>query len=216
MKLIKLAPATILLAGFLSQALADEYQDTISKAFPGYRILRPSDIKLDKDEMNQEIYNQVKDHPGLVVGKINSDDITDFAALIRGSTITHIAENRARGVIGIDFYEGYLVVCLGRAKGKYDCRKMNESPMRITVPHDVFLAKMSPREQDCLVSGKFRPPKPAPDPNLGFDPKAEPSTGSVRISFATDAIGLFQTLGPGDIVYIYQPKGMYLECIISD
>jgi len=43
--------------------LADPYQDAIDKAFPGFRIMSPQDIKLYKDEMDNEVYNSVKDHP---------------------------------------------------------------------------------------------------------------------------------------------------------
>ena len=59
-------------ATLLSPALADEYQDAISKAFPGFRILAPSEINLDKD-LDPKIYNKVKDRPELIVGRFNSD-----------------------------------------------------------------------------------------------------------------------------------------------
>ena len=60
-----------------------EYQDAISKTFPGYQILSPSEISLDEEEMGAELYNKVKSSPGLIVGKFNDESIEDFAALIR-------------------------------------------------------------------------------------------------------------------------------------
>jgi len=114
----------------------------------------------------------------------------------------------------MDYYDGYLVVCLGRAQGGYECKKMETDPMSILVPHDDFLAKLSPQRHHCLRLEKFRPPKI--DPNRGHDPDREVSPREVYITTNTDAIGLFLTEGPGDIVYIYQPNGTYLECTISD
>lgn len=211
MKLVKLAP-TILLVGLHFPALADEYQDVISKAFPSYRILGPSEIiRLAEDDRRQEIYEQVKNHPGLVVGNFNSDKFADFAAIIRGSIRkTRPADPPSRRP-AMDYYDGYLVVCLGRVQGGYECKKMQSDPMRIFVPNDSFLVKVSPREQHCTGLRKFRPPKPKIDSNLGYDPDADPGTPSVNIQIRTDAIGLFYTSG-GDVIYIYQPNGMYLEC----
>lgn len=206
MKLATLAPTAILLVGLLTPALADEYQDVIGKAFPGYHILGPSEIRLNKEEMNQETYNQVKDHPGLVVGNFNSDKLMDFAALIRDSTRKTLPEDRSSKRPAMVYYDGYLVVCLGRAQGGYECKKMQTDPMYIRVPSYSFLEKISPGEQHCTGTDKFRPPKPKINPNLGFDPDREPRTGEVYIRINTDAIVLEGS------IYVYQPNGMYLEC----
>jgi len=204
MKLVKLAP-TILLVGLHSPALADEYQDAISKAFPGFQILGPSEIKLDKDRIEDpKIYDQVKDRPGLVVGRFNSDKLADFAALIRGSRLIHIPENRADMVWAEDYYEGYLVVCLGRAQGGYECTKLKTDPMRIRKPHLDFLTKISPGSEMCSILRKFQAPKPKRNLNV-----LEPREGPVEIRFGTDAIGL---LGSDAVIYVSQPRGMYLEC----
>lgn len=206
MKLIRLAP--ILLAVLLSPALADEYQDAVSKAFPGFQILGPSEIKLNKAEMNPKTYEQVKDHPGLVMGKINSDDITDFAALIRADKRkTYIHKDRDKIVAKFDYYDGYLVVCYGLGSGKYKCEKLNASPMYIREPHSDFVGKIPPARVFCSILRKFRPPKPKPDPNLG----EEAGESSVQISFNTDAV----SLSSDPIIYIYQPGGTYLECTMG-
>lgn len=215
MTLLRFGIAT-LLAGLLSSALADEYQDAVTKAFPGFKVLGPSETKLNKEQMNPEIYTQAKDHPGLVVGRFNSDALADFAALIRGSKLIHIPENQAKMVMAMDYYEGYLVVCLGQAQGRYKCTKMEAEPMRILVPNNAFLVKISPKQQYCLELETFRSPKPRLDPSHGYDPNRVPSTSSVNIAISTDAIGLFQTLGSGDVIYVHQPNGMYQRCTISD
>ena len=210
MKLLKLV-ATALLVGLHLPALADEYQDAVSKAFPGFQILGSSDIKLDKGRRGDPaIYDRVKDHPGLVVGRINSDSVMDFAALIRGSKKKTLPEDRQSKRPAMNYYDGYLVVCYGVGAGQYKCGKLDANPLRISMPTDYFLTKVSPREQTCEGSQKFRPPRRAVDPNLGFDPNAEPGTGIVRISFTTDAIGF---RGSGEAKdYVFQPGGLYLEC----
>lgn len=213
MKLVKFA--LFLLAGFLSPAYADQYQDAIDKAFPGYRILGPSEVGLDKNGMNQDLYSRVKDHPGLALGDFNSDKIKDFAAIIRGSTKRIQPADPASKRRAMDYYDGFLVVCYGRAQGDYDCHKMHSGPTRVFLPHRQFVGTVPPREQYCLELERFRLPKRRPDPNLGFDPDAAPES-SVRISLRTDAIGLFQTSGLGDVIYVYRPDGIYLECTVTD
>lgn len=44
MKMLKFGMAA-LLAGLTGAAVADEYQDAVSKAFPGFQILGPSEIR---------------------------------------------------------------------------------------------------------------------------------------------------------------------------
>jgi len=202
MKILKFGIAA-LLAGLTGAAVADEYQDAISKAFPGYQILGPSEIKLDKD-LDPRIYNKVKDRPGLIVGRFNSDQVMDFAALIRGSKLIHISEDKANRVWADDYYEGYLVVCLGRAQGGYDCTKLETDPLRIHLPYDGFLEKFSPGIAGCTSLGKtFKAPKPRRP--LSF----EETESNVDIRFNTDAIALFDS---AYFIYLPQPRGMYRKC----
>ena len=204
MKILKFGMAA-LLVGLTAAAVADEYQDAISKVFPGYQILGPSEIKLDKD-LDPRIYNKVKDRPGLIVGRFNSDKVTDFAALIRGSKLIHIPKNEADGVwTAIDYYEGYLVVCLGRAQGGYDCTKLETDPLHIQLPYNGFLEKFSPGTAGCTSLGKpFKAPKRRRDLN---NPEEEES--NVDIRFNTDAIALFDSMY---FIYLPQPRGMYRKC----
>lgn len=209
MKLSRLAPTALLFASLLlSSAQADEYQDAVSKAFPGFHILGPAEIGLDKDEMDRDVYAQVKDRPGLIVGRFNSDALADFAALIRGSKLMHIPEDKANRVTALDYYQGYLVVCLGRAQGGYGCTKMKTDPMRILKPHHEYLMKIPPGRESCTSIQKYKAPKPKRNPNLGGEwsgGREDPG----EITFDTDAIGL---RGSGGVVYVSQPRGMYIEC----
>ena len=101
-----------------------EYQAAISKAFPGFQILSPSEISLDKDEMGAELYNTVKDSPGLIVGKFNDDNIQDFVALIRSSTTKTSSWTPTGKVIEkYDVYAVNLAVCYGLGDAKFDCKK---------------------------------------------------------------------------------------------
>ena len=201
---IRLAP--IFLALLISPALADEYQDAIGKAFPGFSILSPSEIQLP-ERMDRKTRDLVKDHPGLVVGRFNSDALPDFAALIRGSRLIRIAGNKADGVMAMSYYEGYLAVCYGLAAGGYRCEKLTTDPMRITKSFDEYLTKEPPGSLTCNQLIKFKAPKPHYDPNA-----PEPGEGPVRITFGTDAIVIN---GGGGFVYVGQPGGRYLECLTA-
>jgi len=113
----------------LPSAIPPEYQDAISKAFPGYQILNPSEISLDKEGMGPELYNQVKASPGLIVGKFNDDNIEDFVALIRSSTTKtyswspHGKFIDKNNIEKYDVYAVNLAVCYGLGDGKFDCTK---------------------------------------------------------------------------------------------
>lgn len=203
MKILSVGVAT-LLAGLTGAALADEYQDAVSKAFPGFQILGPSEIKLDKD-LDPRVYNKVKDRPGLIVGRFNSDKVMDFAALIRGSKLIRIPEDKANRIAAEDYYEGYLVVCMGRAQGGYECTELETDPLRVHLPYDGFLEKFSSGTAACTSLGKiFKAPKLRRNLNV-----PEPEESNVDIRFSTDAIALFRS---AYFIYVPQPRGMYRKC----
>jgi hypothetical protein len=202
MKILKLCIAT-LLAGLTGAAVANEYQDAISKAFPGFQILGPSEIRR-LDGLEPERYNKVKDRPGLIVGRFNSDQVMDFAALIRGSKLIHISEDKAKLVWAEDYYEGYLVVCLGRAQGGYECTKLETDPLHIQLPYNGFLEKIPPGSEGCMSLGSpFKAPKPRRPPSF------EETESNVDIRFNTDAISLFDS---AYFIYVPQGRGMYRKC----
>lgn len=200
MKLAKFASTALLFASLLSPALADEYQDVISKAFPGFQILGPSEIKLNKGEMNQVTYERVKDHPGLVVGKFNLDNFTDFAALIRGPV-------KKQDPRGRTYYDGYLVVCYGLGDGKFDCLKMSPSPRQFSFPFGWYLEKVAPGKYSCHVL-------------MELDTQKRESEGdekyNANITTRSDSIGYFRTMGNGDIMYVHREKTIFSRCVLSD
>src|SRR5882672_7949473 len=100
--------------------LADEYQDQIAKAFPGFEILTRSDF-------TEEIQQTVKTNPALVKGRFNSDLLEDFAAII-------LDRSKQYGQPGAGkYYLGKHVVCHGAGKGRYQCQALKEE--RIDVPY---------------------------------------------------------------------------------
>lgn len=200
MKFATLASTVLSFASLLSPALADEYQDVISKAFPGYHILGPSDIRLYKEHMDQKIYDRVKDRPGTAVGKFNPDQLPDFAALIRGTI-------KKRNTFGNDYYDGYLVVCYGLEAGGFDCVKMSLSPREFHLPLGWYLEKVVPGKHLCRELMKLDTQKK----ESGREGKHE-----VNITTTTDSIGYFRTLGNGDVMYVHQGKTVYAECILTD
>ena len=183
--------------------LADPYQDAIDKAFPGFRIMSPQDIKLYKDEMDNEVYNSVKDHPGLATGKFNADEVMDFAALIRG------AEKKI-DQMGNPYYDGYLVICYGAANGGFDCITMSQRPREYHLPFGWYVTKVSPGEQSCIVLKQLDTQQKQ---RTLADQKRQ---RNVTITTKSDAVGYFRTMGNGDIVYVFQERTLYSECLVSD
>lgn len=101
------------LVAVCSLARADQYQDAISKAFPGFQILSPS-------EFTPDVQKQAKGNPGLVTGRFRNDEMEDFAALIR--------ENIKRpGTPGKDYYLGMFVVCYVKGEQRYACQKLGQA-----------------------------------------------------------------------------------------
>jgi hypothetical protein len=154
-------------ASKLQLNLPPEYQIAISKAFPGYRILLPSEIILDKEEMGDELYNKVKDSPSLIVGKFNDDNIEDFAALIRNSiSHTNIGTMEGKVISKYDFYGGHLVVCYGLDVGQFDCKKLPGIIDEVSLPFNFALNKSDPGKYLCNTLRKLDLRK---EPNSFFD-----------------------------------------------
>ena len=135
-------------------AIPSEYQDAISKALPGSRILSPSEILLDKEEMGPELYNQVKASPGLIVGKFNDDNIEDFAALVRDSTKKTYTRS-LQGEVVEEFYEAHLVVCYGLGGGEFDCTKIPGVFDSVGRSTDWALNKIGPGKYFCHTLQKI-------------------------------------------------------------
>jgi hypothetical protein len=105
-----------------------EFQNAISNAFPGYQILNPSEVFLDKDKTESSLYNALKNSPSLITGKFNDDTIEDFVALIR-STTTMTKSWAPHGELvdknNLETYAVYavnLAICYGLGNGKFNCQ----------------------------------------------------------------------------------------------
>jgi hypothetical protein len=180
-------------------ASADRYDDAVGAAFPGFHILGRSDISLDEKETAPELYAQAKDRPGVAVGDFNADGRADFAALIRDATKKQDQFS--------EYYDGYLVVCYGLNGGKFDCVPMTPQSMHMQLPHNFFLATVKPGDHTCygLMTHDTNEPRPRDEKNE-----------ETQLTSKQDAIGVFRTMGNGDVMYVYQSRTLYTACITSD
>lgn len=91
-------------------ARADQYQDAVTKAFPGFQIM-------DRSEFHSEIQKKVKSNPALITGRFNNDDLEDFAAIIRSNVKKQFSS-------GKPYYDGKFVVCHGLRTQGYACQEL--------------------------------------------------------------------------------------------
>ncbi len=166
-------------------AAADQYDDAISEAFPGHRIVQPSERWLPKEEMDPEDYEKARNAPAVIVGRFNHDQYEDFAAY----TLDPASKRRPHGLSeSFGAYSGGLAVCFGREGGRYRCQRIQ--PEGVLIPHPWYLERIPPREQRC---------------------PAEPSDRST-IRLTSDALGVWPMLGTAGRVLIFQPDDSILEC----
>ena len=124
-------------------ANADEYQDAIAKAFPGFKIM-------SQTEFTKDIQKAVKGNPALITGLFNDDELVDFAAMIR-------EESRRKGDLGGEYYRGMTVVCHASDKGRYACQML--STRGIFSAHRWFLRLVGPGKLDCYNEKIEKPVK---------------------------------------------------------
>lgn len=182
-----------------------KYQDAISNAFPGSRILSPSEILLDKEEMGPELYNQVKASPGLIMGKFNNDNIEDFAALTRDTT-KKTYHRTLQGEVVEESYEAHLVVCYGLGGGKFDCTKIPGVFDYVGLSTDCALNKTGPGKYLCLALQKIDLRKNREPYDKDYGEKTD-----VSLTVKTDIISVF-SFRSFETKYIYQSKIAYLQC----
>jgi hypothetical protein len=105
------------------------YQQAISRALPGYRILRNEDFVQDENLLRNFLppprlaERAQRKALGLVAGWFNNDTYPDFAALVvnRAQKMSRPPELRADRNPG-EYYAARLVVCLGTAAPQqYHC-----------------------------------------------------------------------------------------------
>lgn len=124
---------TVLLISLVVPAHADEYQDAITKAFPGFKIM-------SRAEFTKEIQKAVKGNPALITGRFNDDELVDFAAIIR-------TETKQKGHLGAEYYRGMFVVCHAEDKGGYACQILGQRA--IFFPHHIYLVRAEPGTVGC-------------------------------------------------------------------
>ena len=196
----------------LRSSISDEYQDAISKAFPGYQILSPSEILLPKKEMGSKLYNKVKVSPSLIVGKFNDDQIGDFAALIRNSTKkTDTVTMDGKVIASHDFYGGSLVVCYGLGEAKYDCSRIPRLFHEPTLPANFALNKTGPGKYSCAILRE-----------LNMDNDREPFDSAygekrnANLVVHADVINFIKTTNSGEkLQFFFQPGTDLMECVDS-
>jgi hypothetical protein len=136
---VALSKAALSLVGILclmpfASSWADEYQDAITKVFPGFK-------SLSRSEFSAEIQGTVKGNPGLITGRFNDDDLEDFAAIIREIAIRP-GEYGAR-----EYYPGKRIICHGLGTGQYRCQVLSETP--IFLPYGTYVSRVSPGKVKC-------------------------------------------------------------------
>jgi hypothetical protein len=117
----------------VTPAHADEYQDVISKAFPGFKIL-------SRAEFEKEIQESVKSNPALITGRFDDNELEDFAALIR-------SETKQKSERGSEYYRGMEVVCHAGDKRQYKCQVLGQ--MAISLPHFWYLYRVGTGTVGC-------------------------------------------------------------------
>lgn len=132
--MIAIITAVFAFSGF-AQAKPN-YQATITKSYPGYKILQLSDF-------NQKFLTTKT--PGLAVGDFNGDKLSDFAALIRSDK----KKRYEAGKNSYDFYPGKFVICHGDKKNKYNCKALSDSSF--TLPQESYLTSIKPQKTGCYT-----------------------------------------------------------------
>ena len=117
----------------VAPAQADEYQDAITKAFPGLKIL-------SRAEFTKEIQKAVKGNPALISGRFNDDELMDFASIIRD-------DSKQKTHLGGEYYRGMFVVCHATDKQRYACQILGQSA--ISFPHHIYLVRVEPGTVGC-------------------------------------------------------------------
>ena len=160
------AALTVLCVSWISlvvPAHADEYQDAIAKAFPGFRIM-------SRTEFTKEIQKTVKGNPALITGRFNDDELVDFAAILRD-------DSKQKTHLGAEYYRGMFVVCHAEHKGGYACQVLGQGGA-ISIPHHAYLTRAEPGTVGCYDDHDKKVPHVVKRNAIGMETA---NTASVRI-----------------------------------
>lgn len=196
-------------------ATAGEYDDAISVAFPGYRVVQPSERwlpgitvyrNLPKDF--SDVDKKARDAPAVVVGQFNGDKYKDFAAYILDpASKRRTAPLPPEYPDGVDAYTGGLVVCFGQQGGRYRCQRPLPQVNEVVPPHNWYLEVIPPGKRDCPGLERIRPWEP-----LGSKRFKEYLGEDKTIRIATDALAEWRIEGAGGHIMVFQPDGSFLSC----
>lgn len=190
-----------------SHAMSNPYQAAINNAFPDHQILTPSEIALYKDEIGDALYNKIKDNPGLTVGKFNNDNIEDFAALLKDTTLKKYHLD-SEGAVDYETFKGYLAICYGLGNEKYDCLKVSGQGGEFRFPQPSALSKTSPGKYLCTDGNDV-------DLSVNYSPYRDSHEGQTikNLAVKTDVINLLTTThGWAVNKYIYRSRDTFLRC----
>ena len=190
-----------------TQTGANPYQAAIEKAFPNHRILAPSEIALYKNELGDALFNQIKDNPGLTIGRFNNDNIEDFAALLKDTTLkTYHLDSE--GAVDYETLKGYLAICYGLGNANFDCLKVSGQGSEFRFPQPSALSKTGPGKYLC-TDGKDV------DLSVNYSPYRGSHEGKTikNLAVKTDVINLLTTThGWAVDTYIYRSRDTFLRC----
>ncbi len=195
MKLLTIFAGLLVICG---SATAGQYDEAIGAAFPGYRIVQPSERWVPKER--PEDYEKERNAPAVVVGRFNQDAFQDFAAFVLNPAIKDIYSTSPGG----------LAVCFGQERGRYRCQLV--PPFRdIQLPHSWYLERVPPgTKQTCRELARIRPWEPETSKRF-----AEHLGEDKTIHITTDAVAASSMTGNerhADRIMVFQPDGSFLDC----
>ncbi len=179
-------------------AAANQYDQVISAAFPGYRIVQPSERWVDKERPRD--YEKERNAPAVVVGRFNHDRFEDFAAFVIYPTIKDI----------YDTSPGGLAICFGQEHGGYRCQLV--PPFKeVRLPHTWYLERVPPGgTQTCFELARIRPWESESSRRF-----SEYLGTRKTIHITSDALGASSMLGNekyAERIIVFQPDGSFLDC----
>jgi len=191
-------------------ATAGEYDDAISVAFPGYRIVQPSERWLPVFPhlpKEPDVFKKQREAPAVIVGRFNGDEYKDFAAYILDPAPKRRTRPSSDDPDGVNVYTGGLVVCFGQEGGRYRCQHPVPQMNEILLPHNWYLEHIPPGKRECRGLSRIRPWEP-----LGSERRQEYLGEDKILLITTDALAMWRIDGAGGGIMVFEPDGSHLDC----
>ena len=198
-----------------------EYQVAISKALPGYEILRNEDFVQDESQIKNflspdEISKRKKrEFLGFIVGRFNNDRFPDFAALVVNRSI----EQERLGMTKSENWKGTfasrLVVCLGTSTPReYRCEVLStlygdfiDLPFWVDLDVSKIGGEIPCGNHDEPI-GAFYPE--------GWKGKRPDEVSARKLRSNYDAIGEYAIGNNAGLTLFRGADGIYLNCAYVD